>query len=144
MIATGDSIVRRPRPPHLQRRTRVVMAMRMILPAIAALLLATLALWSRFGFDSDSFRLAMGSFNFGTVDSLAMSNPHFEGLDDKKRLFTLSATRASQADKTADVIDLMSPQADLTMDGGWAFKLQAKVPGESETVQGTVVFKAKD
>ena len=35
-------------------------------------------------------------------------------------------------------------KADLTMAGGWAFKLQAKVPGESETVQGTVVFKAKD
>ena len=35
-------------------------------------------------------------------------------------------------------------KADLTMAGGWAFKLQAKVPGEAETVQGTVVFKAKD
>ena len=34
-------------------------------------------------------------------------------------------------------------KADLTMAGGWAFKLQAKVPGEAETVQGTVVFKAK-
>ena len=34
-------------------------------------------------------------------------------------------------------------KADFTMAGGWAFKLQAKVPGESETVEGTVVFKAK-
>jgi hypothetical protein len=34
-------------------------------------------------------------------------------------------------------------RADLTMAGGWAFKLMAKVPGESETVQATVVFKAK-
>jgi YtkA-like len=34
-------------------------------------------------------------------------------------------------------------RADLTMAGGWAFKLMAKVPGESETVQGAVVFKAK-
>jgi hypothetical protein len=34
-------------------------------------------------------------------------------------------------------------KADFTMAGGWAFKLMAKVPGESETVQGTVVFKAK-
>jgi YtkA-like len=34
-------------------------------------------------------------------------------------------------------------RADLTMAGGWAFKLMAKVPGETETVQGTVVFKAK-
>jgi hypothetical protein len=34
-------------------------------------------------------------------------------------------------------------KADLTMAGGWALKLMAKVPGESETVEGTVVFKAR-
>ena len=34
-------------------------------------------------------------------------------------------------------------KADLTMAGGWAFKLMAKVPGETETVEATVVFKAK-
>ena len=35
-------------------------------------------------------------------------------------------------------------KADLTMAGGWAFKLMAKVQGEAETVSGTVVFTAKD
>ena len=35
-------------------------------------------------------------------------------------------------------------KADLTMAGGWAFKVQAKVPGEADTVEGTVIFKAKD
>jgi len=34
-------------------------------------------------------------------------------------------------------------RADLTMAGGWALKLMAKVPGEKETVQATVVFQAK-
>jgi hypothetical protein len=34
-------------------------------------------------------------------------------------------------------------KADFTMPGGWAFKLQAKVQGESETVEGTVVFNAQ-
>jgi hypothetical protein len=34
-------------------------------------------------------------------------------------------------------------KAHLTMAGRWAFKLMAKVPGESETIEGTVVFKAK-
>lgn len=34
-------------------------------------------------------------------------------------------------------------KADFTMAGGWAFKVQAKVPGESETIEGTVVFTAK-
>jgi hypothetical protein len=35
-------------------------------------------------------------------------------------------------------------RADLTMAGGWALKIMAKVPGEAETVHGTVVFQAKD
>ena len=33
--------------------------------------------------------------------------------------------------------------ADFTMAGSWAFKLQAKVPGETESIEGTVVFQAK-
>ena len=39
--------------------------------------------------------------------------------------------------------DPARPAGALTMAGGWALKLQAKVPGESETVEGTVVFKVK-
>jgi len=35
-------------------------------------------------------------------------------------------------------------KADLSMAGGWAFRIMAKVPGEAETVEGTVVLKAKD
>jgi hypothetical protein len=35
-------------------------------------------------------------------------------------------------------------KADITMAGGWAFKLQAKVPGEPDTVEGSVIFTAKD
>ncbi len=35
-------------------------------------------------------------------------------------------------------------KADLSMAGSWALKLMAKVPGESETVQGAVIVKAKD
>jgi hypothetical protein len=35
-------------------------------------------------------------------------------------------------------------KADLTMAGGWAFRIMAKVPGEKDTVEGVVIFKAKD
>jgi lipopolysaccharide export system protein LptC len=118
--AGGVKSVRRPGPPELQRRTRVVAAMRLILPMIAAILLAALALWSRLGLDSDSFRLAMGSLGLTAIDSLSMSNPHFDGVDDKKRPFSLTATSARQANSTADIIDLDAPQADITLeDGAW-------------------------
>ncbi len=35
-------------------------------------------------------------------------------------------------------------KADLTMVGSWGLKIMAKVPGEPDTIEGTVVFKAKD
>lgn len=35
-------------------------------------------------------------------------------------------------------------KAELSMAGKWALKLMAKVPGETETVEGTVVIDAKD
>lgn len=35
-------------------------------------------------------------------------------------------------------------KADLTMAGGWAFRVMAKVQGEMDTLEGVVVFKAKD
>jgi len=40
--------------------------------------------------------------------------------------------------------DVYRFKADLTMAGGWAFRVMAKVPGEKDTVQGVVVFQAKD
>jgi hypothetical protein len=53
-------------------------------------------------------------------------------------------------DMTAKVAPLPSGEpgvyrfkADLSMAGGWALKLMAKVPGESDTVEGTAVFEAK-
>ena len=35
-------------------------------------------------------------------------------------------------------------KAEPTMAGKWALKLMAKVPGESETVEGTVIVTARD
>ncbi len=122
MTAAGETapVIRRPKPPQLQRRARVVAALRLILPAVAALLLTVLALWSRFGLDTTSFRLAIGSIDVGNIDSLSMSNAHFEGIDDRKRPFTVSAEKAVQVDEKSDIIDLIQPQADITLeDGAW-------------------------
>jgi lipopolysaccharide export system protein LptC len=118
--SSATPVIRRPKPPQLQRRARVMAAARLILPASAAGLLAVLALWSHFGLDTSSFRLTMGSFDLNSLDTLAMSNAHFEGLDQDKRPFSVSAEKASQVDNSSDVIDLSALQADMTMkDGAW-------------------------
>ena len=57
----------------------------------------------------------------------------------------------NMADMTAkhEAMPLSEPgvyrfKADLTMAGGWALRIMAKVPGEKDTIEGVVVFKAKD
>ncbi len=35
-------------------------------------------------------------------------------------------------------------KADISMSGVWALKLQAKVPGESQTVDGVLILRAND
>jgi hypothetical protein len=35
-------------------------------------------------------------------------------------------------------------KADFTMSGVWALKLQARIPGESATVQGVLILRAND
>lgn len=45
---------------------------------------------------------------------------------------------------TSDQPGIYKYRAEFTMAGKWALKLQAKVQGESETVQGTIIFTAKE
>ena len=52
----------------------------------------------------------------------------------------MTANHAAQPAKEPGVYRF---NADLTMAGRWALKLMAKVAGESETIEGTVIFKAK-
>jgi lipopolysaccharide export system protein LptC len=98
----------------------MVAAMRLALPTLAAVLLAALVLWSKFGLDGDRFLLAVGAMSPRHIDSLSMNNPHFTGVDNKKRPFNLTAKEATQEDRNGDVIDLAGPQADITLeDGAW-------------------------
>jgi lipopolysaccharide export system protein LptC len=117
-MALQPVLPRRPLHPHVRRHTRMVVTMRYALPVTAALLLTAITLWTQLGGDSGLFRLAAGRMLAGLPDSLTMSNPRFDGIDQKQRPFSVFAQLASQADKDGNVIDLTSPEADVTIDGG--------------------------
>jgi lipopolysaccharide export system protein LptC len=125
MVAADMPERRRPLPPHLLRHSRMVAAMRLVLPALAAVLLGLLALWSKFGLDGNRLLLDVRSAGPTTIDSMSMSNPHFEGIDEKKQPFNVTAERATQLDKNADVVDLKGPQADMTLENGAWLALSA-------------------
>src|ERR1700757_51183 len=109
MAAADMPMSRRPLPPHLLRHSRVVAAMRLVLPGLAAILLAVLALWSRFGLDGSRLMLSLTSLGPHRIDSLTMSSPRFNGIDEKKRPFSVSADRATQLDQSTQLIGLAAP-----------------------------------
>ena len=109
---------RRPLHPHVRRHTRMVVTMRLALPALAAVLLASLAVWTQFGGDSGLFRMTFNPSHREEFSALTMSNPHFEGVDQQQRPFSVMAQKAIQMDKAGDVMDLEAPEADVTVDNG--------------------------
>lgn len=114
-----DELIRR-RRRQVRRHTRLVAVMKYALPLLAAGLVVMLALWSQIRIDEGRFRIGMTDVAPIEVDKLTMSNPRFEGIDDRNRPFTVTADEASQVKDNAEVVELSRPQADMTMeDGAW-------------------------
>jgi lipopolysaccharide export system protein LptC len=109
---------RRALHPHARRHTRMVVTMRLALPALAALLLTALAVWTQYGSDSGLFRVSLNQGLREQLSMLTMRNPHFEGVDQQQRPFSVMAQKAIQMDKAGDVMELQAPEADVTMDSG--------------------------
>jgi len=117
--AKGEhGLLLRPLPAHVRRHSLMVASMRLALPIVAALLLAALALWSKLGLDTQHFMLALATIGPQKIESMTMSNPHYEGIDEKNRPFSVTAKTATQVDKKGDVMALTAPEADITMENG--------------------------
>ena len=118
-ILHNEELIRQ-RRRQVRRYTRFVSVLKYLLPIVAAGLVLMLALWSQIRIDEGRFRIGMTEVATIAVDKLTMSNPRFEGIDDKNRPFTVTAEEASQAKNDTNIIELNRPQADMTMeDGTW-------------------------
>jgi len=118
-ILRNDELIQR-RRRQVRRYTRLVSVLKYLLPIVAAGLVLLLALWSQIRIDEGRFRIGMTEVSSIEVDKLTMSNPRFEGIDDRNRPFTVTADQASQVKEDTDTVELTRPQADMTMeDGTW-------------------------
>lgn len=107
------------------RRTIVTM-LKLVLPMIAAALLALIVLWPQIQQVQESgFRLGFSSSPSDLMENVAMNKPRFFGVDGNKQPFTVTANEAIEeaGDGTADQpkhVKLDAPQADMTLkDGSW-------------------------
>lgn len=105
-------------PQGAGRRLFVRVAKR-LLPAAAILLLALVALWPQLDGSDEARRLTFRRGAEPPADTLRVRDARFQGVDEQGRPYTVTAEGAAQA-TGADTVDLVRPQADMTLaDGAW-------------------------
>ncbi|MFZ5790123.1 MAG: LPS export ABC transporter periplasmic protein LptC [Pseudomonadota bacterium] len=118
-------------PPRARRHpvrdySRFVTVMKFLLPTLAAGLIVLLAIWSQIRIEDGRFRIGVADVPPTQIDRLSMISPRFEGIDDRNRPFTVTAEEASQVKDDEDLIDLVRPQADMTLENGTWIALSAE------------------
>ncbi len=110
-----------PSAGQLARRRVLVAVAKRVLPAAALALLATVALWPEFESAADRGRVAFRRVLQVQPEALRIVAPHYQGVDEQSRPFTVTADTAVQAGNE-EAVQLVAPRADLTLsDGGWVY-----------------------
>jgi len=101
--------------PHA-RRGRYVGILKLLLPAIAAVLIALVAFWPQLRDRTNEFRVQFVTIGSEEAETVQMINPRFLGLDKADRHYTITAGRATQMDDGR--INLENPRGDMVLAGG--------------------------
>ncbi|MBI1208176.1 MAG: LPS export ABC transporter periplasmic protein LptC [Azospirillum sp.] len=132
-VASTDPTVivppeRQPRPGVLRpfataQSSRLVAAMKMLLPAIALCLIALVVIWPQLLQRSDVLRGP--KITTSDADTLRVANPRYVGVDEKDRPYEIIADAARQESESSDDVQLDSPQADMMTESGTWITLTA-------------------
>ena len=110
-------------PDALRRASfysRFVRTMKLLLPAVAALLLGAILLWPQLQAERNRFHISLSGIDPRHPDRLRVVNARFRSTDADRQPFTVTAESAHEIDPDSHLIALESPSADLaSKDGGW-------------------------
>ncbi len=102
--------------------SRFVRLMKLLLPSLAAILLALVVIWPRLRVDESRFRVGFADIGAKEVEKLSMVNARFFGIDQQGHPFTVTSVRAEEEDKDTNIVDLEAPKADFaSRDGSGVF-----------------------
>lgn len=102
------------------RHTRFVAMMKLVLPVIAAILIALVVAWPQLQDKKEGFRLGLSNITVHEKGGQQVVNARFTGNDRDKRPFTVTADSAFQTEDKGDTFALEFPKADIAMsDGSW-------------------------
>jgi lipopolysaccharide export system protein LptC len=124
LIPSGTARARNlPTPNRIARRRLLITLTKWLLPLAAMGLLATIALWPEFDRATAKARLAMGHVS-GEVEGGRLIDARYNGVDEKGRPYTMTATSARQLDP--ERVGLTMPKGDITLENGTWMMLTAK------------------
>ncbi len=123
LVAAAAARVRQPPDPGgLARRRLVITFVKLLLPAGALLLLASLVLWPEIERVSDTSRKAYQQM--GGVGDATLTDARYRSVDEQGRPYTVTAATAQQAGPQR--VNLTTLKADITMADGTWLMLQSK------------------
>lgn len=120
----------RPRRPHAhpvrvpahRRYSRFVGLMKVVLPALAVVLLGLVMAWPRLTANDDRFQVGFSVLSPTSVESLSMVNARFFGINARNQPFTITADVATEDNPGSGVIVLDQPKADfMTLKGAGVY-----------------------
>ena len=121
-LRTGATRVRLPPTKRsLVSRRRTVLLTKLMLPVMAVLLLATVALWPQISGLLDTSRLTYRRGGLSAdVQTGKLMNVRYHGLDARNRPYTLTADQAVQI--SPERINLTTPKGDVVSENGsWTY-----------------------
>lgn len=108
-----------PRAEQIARRQRLVAAMKLLMPLLAAGMLALMVFWP--DIEGGNGRLSFRRGPALVPEALQLVAPRFQGVDELNRPYTVTARLARQPGQ-AEVLLMDLPRADILLtDGGWVY-----------------------
>lgn len=108
-----------PRAAQIQRRQRLVQAMKFLLPMLAAGVLGLMLFWQEI--EGNHSRLSFRRGPTLVPEALQLVAPRFQGVDELNRPYTVTARLARQPGQE-EVVLLELPRADILLtDGAWIY-----------------------
>jgi lipopolysaccharide export system protein LptC len=123
VVAAAARIRRLPTTRHLARRHIMITLTKLLLPALALTLLASIALWPEFDRAKEQARQAFRRVS-SEIEGAQLIDARYHGVDEKGRPYTLTAATAQQAGPSK--VNLTDPKGDITLQNGTWLMLQAK------------------
>jgi len=100
----------------IARRYWFLLTMKLLLPAAALLLLASIAVWPELHRSFDAGRISFHRLSAVEAGAGQLIGPRYQGFDAHNRPFTLTADTATQA--ASDQVKLNAPKGDMILPNG--------------------------